>query len=40
MVENDPRFRAPILWISLLGTGYLLVDVWSRFRRPDTEPRV
>jgi hypothetical protein len=34
LVQNDPRFRAPILWISLLGTGYLLVNVGSRFSRP------
>jgi hypothetical protein len=32
LVENDPRFRAPILWISLLGTGYLLVDIRNRLR--------
>jgi len=28
-VENDPRFRAPILWVSLLGAGYLLMNLRS-----------
>lgn len=34
LVQNDPRFRAPILWISLLGTGYFIVSLWTRFFGP------
>jgi hypothetical protein len=32
LVQIDPRFRAPILWVSLMGAGYLLADGWSRLR--------
>jgi len=32
LVQNDPRFRAPILWISLLGAGYAMTEGWTRWR--------
>lgn len=32
LVQIDPRFRAPILWVSLLGAGCLLAEGWSRLR--------
>jgi hypothetical protein len=39
LVQNDPRFRAPILWISILGAGYLLTSL-SRFaRKPRQAPQ-
>ena len=30
LVQSDPRFRTPILWISLLAGGYLLADLARR----------
>jgi len=28
-VQFDPRYRVPILWLTLLGAGYLLSTVWD-----------
>jgi hypothetical protein len=40
LVQNDPRFRAPVLWISILEAGYLLAAasdaVSTRARRGAT----
>lgn len=39
LVQNDPRFRAPILWVSLLGAGYLAVNARSGLTtRPNPYP--
>lgn len=32
IVYSDSRYRIPILWISLLGAGYLLQAVWERYQ--------
>jgi len=29
VVQTDPRYRVPILWLTLLGAGYLMSAVWN-----------
>lgn len=39
LVQNDPRFRAPILWISILSAGYLFSILSRRLRLARRPPQ-
>ncbi|MGC9947348.1 MAG: hypothetical protein ABSF64_13345 [Bryobacteraceae bacterium] len=38
-VQFDPRYRVPILWLTLLGAGYLLSSVWDLAAGPRPQAR-